>query len=89
LQAYYVTSNKEYASLFRFFDMSLKAGEEMSRSMAFLFALIGTALLVGIACAISFRSTAAVVLLTIAAVAFIGWGFVLKAKMRRKKDQNA
>lgn len=56
----------------------------MNRPLALLFAVIGTALLVGIAAAISFRSPLAVWLCSIGSVAFIGWGFALKAKMRRK-----
>lgn len=58
----------------------------MNRPLALLFAVIGTALLVGIAAAISYGNLLAVELCSIGSVAFIGYGFSLKAKLRRKKD---
>ncbi|TMV46483.1 hypothetical protein FE783_26350 [Paenibacillus mesophilus] len=60
----------------------------MNRPLALLFAVIGTALLVGIAAAISFGNIAAVWLCSIGSVAFIGFGFMLKAKLRRKNESN-
>lgn len=59
----------------------------MNRPLALLFALIGTALLVGIAAAISFRSPAGVWLFSIGSVAFIGFGFMLKARLRRNNEK--
>ncbi|TNJ58769.1 hypothetical protein FE784_37855 [Paenibacillus hemerocallicola] len=60
----------------------------MNRPLALLFAVIGTALLVGIAAAISYGNIAAVWLCSIGSVAFIGYGFTLKAKLRRKNDSS-
>ncbi|GAA3409264.1 DUF5325 family protein [Paenibacillus hodogayensis] len=59
----------------------------MNRPLALLFAVIGTALLVAIAAAISFGNIAAVWLCSIASIGFIGFGFTLKAKLRRKREQ--
>jgi len=61
----------------------------MNRPLALLFAVIGTALLVGIAAAISFGSIAGVWLCSIGSVAFIGYGFTLKAKLRRKQEKTS
>ncbi|RKN62883.1 DUF5325 family protein [Paenibacillus ginsengarvi] len=58
----------------------------MSRLLSLLFALVGTGLLVGIAAAISYGNIAAVWLCSIGSIAFIGYGFSLKAKLRRKKE---
>mgnify|MGYP001224219388 CR=1 FL=1 len=59
----------------------------MNRLHSLLFALVGTALLVGIAAAISYGNAAAVWLCSIGSVAFIGYGFALKAKLRRKRQE--
>jgi hypothetical protein len=60
----------------------------MNRPLALLFAVVGTALLVGIAAAISYGNVAAVWLCSIGSVAFIGFGFMLKAKLRGKSENN-
>ncbi|PYI50797.1 DUF5325 family protein [Paenibacillus flagellatus] len=59
----------------------------MNRPLALLFALIGTALLVGIAAAISYGNVAAVWLCSIGSFLFIGFGFMVKAKLRRRNEK--
>lgn len=59
----------------------------MNRPLALLFAVIGTALLIGIAAAISFGSWLGVLLCSVGTVAFLGFGFSLKAKLRRKQQE--
>ncbi|MDF2725445.1 MAG: hypothetical protein K0Q59_5122 [Paenibacillus sp.] len=59
----------------------------MNRPLALLFAVIGTALLVGIALAISFGNGLAVALCSVGSLLFIGFGFSVKAKLRRKQEQ--
>ncbi|MBD2861570.1 DUF5325 family protein [Paenibacillus oceani] len=61
----------------------------MSRTLALLFAFVGTFLLVGIGAALSYRSLLGALLLAVVSIAFIGWGFVLKAKLRRKNEARA
>jgi len=57
----------------------------MSKPMALLFALVGVALLLAVPAAISFRQPWLVLLFSIASVSFIGFGFIVKARIRRKE----
>ncbi|GAB2676492.1 DUF5325 family protein [Paenibacillus thermoaerophilus] len=59
----------------------------MSRPLALFFAVVGTLLLCSIAIALSFRNLWLVLLSVLASVGFIGYGFVLKAKIRRKSQK--
>lgn len=56
----------------------------MSKPLAFLFALVGTLLLAGISLFIALRQPWMVLVCSIVALGFIGYGFAVKAKMRRK-----
>ncbi|MFM9328528.1 DUF5325 family protein [Paenibacillus mesotrionivorans] len=58
----------------------------MPRWMALLFASIGILLLVGVSFFISLRNPWGVVLCGVAAFLWIGFGFGMKAKMRRKQE---
>ncbi|WP_068773899.1 DUF5325 family protein [Paenibacillus sp. FJAT-26967] len=58
----------------------------MSRGFGLLFAVIGTILLAGISFAISTREPLLVVLFIVLSIGFMGFGFVTKAKMRRKRE---
>lgn len=61
----------------------------MSRSLSLLFAVIGTALLLGIPAAMSYRNGLAVLLFSLASIAFLGFAFATKAKLRRKNEQSS
>ncbi|MVP01763.1 DUF5325 family protein [Paenibacillus lutrae] len=58
----------------------------MSRGFGLLFAVIGTILLAGISFAISTREPLLVLLFIVLSIGFMGFGFVTKAKMRRKRE---
>lgn len=55
----------------------------MNRPLSLLFAVIGTLLLCTIPLAMSFNSILWTLLAAAASILFIGFGFVLKARMRR------
>jgi uncharacterized membrane protein len=56
----------------------------MNKGLALLFAIIGTALLAGISFAISLGNVWLVLLFSILSIGFIGFGFVVKAKQRKR-----
>lgn len=53
--------------------------------MALLFAIIGTVLLGLVGVALSFRNLALTGVATLAAIGFIGFGFVVKARTRKAR----
>ncbi|MEB3100332.1 DUF5325 family protein [Ferviditalea candida] len=57
----------------------------MDKRMALLFAIIGTVLLGLVGVALSFRSLAWTGATVLAAIGFIGSGFVVKARMRKAR----
>ncbi len=57
----------------------------MSKPLALLFAVVGVLLLTAIPIAMSFRQPWLVLIFSISAICFIGFGFVLKAKLRKKQ----
>lgn len=61
----------------------------MSRSLSLLFAVIGTALLLGIPAAMSYGNGLAVLFFSLASIAFLGFAFAIKAKLRRKNEQSS
>jgi cation transport ATPase len=62
-----------------------KAGEKvMNRGLALFFSITGIILLGGIGFAISIRMPWLAFLLAAAAVAWIGWGFVWKARLSKR-----
>jgi len=56
----------------------------MNKSLALLFAVIGTALLACISYAISLGNVWLVLLFSIVSIVFIGVGFIVKAKQTKK-----
>ncbi|WP_128896281.1 DUF5325 family protein [Longirhabdus pacifica] len=58
----------------------------MSKKYAFLYSVFSLLVLLSIAVALSFRSLWVALLLTIAYVFIVGFGFILKARIRRKKE---
>jgi len=56
----------------------------MSKPLALLFAVIGTLLLASISFFISVRQPWMVLVCSVAALLFIGWGFAVKARLRKK-----
>lgn len=56
----------------------------MSKPLALLFAVVGTLLLACISLFIALREPWMVLACTIVSLGFIGYGFAVKAKMRRK-----
>jgi uncharacterized membrane protein len=59
----------------------------MSKPLALLFAVVGIVLLASISLFISLGMPWMVLVCSIAALLFIGYGFGLKAKMRKKKNR--
>ncbi|WP_442603307.1 DUF5325 family protein [Paenibacillus sp. KN14-4R] len=59
----------------------------MKKSMALLFAFIGTLLLASIAYFIAVREPWFMVLSILATIGFLGFSFAYKARMRRKSEQ--
>jgi hypothetical protein len=62
-------------------------GKNMSRYQALFFAVTGVVLLLGISFFISLRSPVLTVLCSLAAILWIGVGFMVKARARRKQDR--
>jgi hypothetical protein len=60
----------------------------MNRLMALGFSLAGVVLLTAIGFAFSIGSGWLVALFTIAAIGWIGFGFVVKARLQRRHDQS-
>ncbi|MGG1517507.1 DUF5325 family protein [Paenibacillus oryzisoli] len=60
----------------------------MSKPLALLFAFIGTLLLAAISLFIALRMPWMAVLCSLVALGFIGYGFAVKAKMRRKNSRS-
>ncbi|QGQ94816.1 hypothetical protein EHS13_07955 [Paenibacillus psychroresistens] len=58
----------------------------MSRSLALLFAVVGTLLLVSISFFLTQHQPWLVLLASLVSLFFIGFGFVVKARMRRKNE---
>ncbi|MEW9700649.1 DUF5325 family protein [Paenibacillus sp. SI8] len=56
----------------------------MNKPLAFLFAVIGTLLLAGISLFIALRQPWMVLLFAVISLGFIGYGFVVKAKLRKR-----
>ncbi|MCS7464833.1 DUF5325 family protein [Paenibacillus doosanensis] len=56
----------------------------MNKGLALFFAVVGTVLLACISLALSLGNVWLVLLFTILSVGFIGFGFVVKAKMRKR-----
>ncbi|NHN33595.1 DUF5325 family protein [Paenibacillus agricola] len=56
----------------------------MNKSLALLFAVIGTALLASISYAMSIGNIWLVLLFSIVSLFFIGFGFIVKAKIRKR-----
>jgi hypothetical protein len=67
----------------------LKAGDNMSKPLALLFAVVGIVLLASISLFISLGMPWMVLVCSIAALLFIGYGFGLKAKMRKKQNRGS
>ncbi|MZQ84551.1 hypothetical protein GQF01_20815 [Paenibacillus sp. 5J-6] len=59
----------------------------MSKPLALLFALVGTLLLATISLFIALRQPWMVLVCTIIALGFIGYGFAVKAKIRKKNSR--
>jgi hypothetical protein len=57
----------------------------LKKSMALFFAITGVLLLIAIPISLSFRQLWLVVLFSVLAVSFIGFGFVVKARLRKKQ----
>jgi hypothetical protein len=60
----------------------------MSKPLAFLFAVVGILLLTSISFFISQGMPWMVLISSMAALLFIGYGFGVKAKMRKKQNRN-
>jgi NADH:ubiquinone oxidoreductase subunit 3 (subunit A) len=58
---------------------------ELKKPMALFFAVFGVLLLVAIPISISFRQPWLVLFFSILSIAFIGFGFVVKARLRKKQ----
>ncbi|GIP40762.1 hypothetical protein J31TS4_40420 [Paenibacillus sp. J31TS4] len=56
----------------------------MPKSLALLFAVVGVLLLLAISASISFHQPWLALLFTIVSLFFIGAGFIVKARLRRK-----
>jgi uncharacterized membrane protein len=59
----------------------------VSRSLALLFAVVGTLLLVSISFFMTQHQPWLVLLASIVSLLFIGFGFVVKARVRRKNEK--
>jgi uncharacterized membrane protein len=59
----------------------------VSRNLALLFAVVGTLLLVSISFFMTQRQPWLVLLASIVSILFIGYGFVIKVRMRRKSEK--
>jgi len=56
----------------------------MSKGLGLLFAIVGTALLACISLALSLGNGWLVLLFSVLSIGFIGFGFVVKARIRRR-----
>ncbi|MNI45714.1 hypothetical protein D3C73_1001530 [compost metagenome] len=61
----------------------------MNKPLALLFAVVGTALLAAISLFISLRMPWMSILFGVIALFFIGFGFIVKAKLRKKQNHNS
>ncbi|MEX2460211.1 MAG: DUF5325 family protein [Paenibacillaceae bacterium] len=61
----------------------------MSRSLAFVFAIVGTLLLVSISFFMTQHQPWLVLTASIVSILFIGFGFVVKARMRRMNEKSS
>lgn len=59
----------------------------MSKPLALLFALVGTLLLATISLFIALRQPWMALVCTVIALGFIGYGFAVKAKIRKKNSR--
>ncbi|NOU99690.1 DUF5325 family protein [Paenibacillus planticolens] len=59
----------------------------MSKPLALLFAVVGTLLLATISLFIALRQPWMILVCSIIALGFIGYGFAVKAKIRRKNSR--
>jgi uncharacterized membrane protein len=68
--------------------MHPKEGDMMSKPLALLFAVVGILLLTSISFIISQGMPWMILFSSAAALLFIGYGFGVKAKMRKKQNRN-
>jgi uncharacterized membrane protein len=61
----------------------------VSRKLAILFAVVGTLLLVSISFFITQHQPWLILLASVVSILFIGFGFVVKARMRRKNEKSS
>lgn len=59
----------------------------MSKPLALLFAIVGTLLLASISLFIALRQPWMILVCTIIALGFIGYGFAVKAKIRKRNSR--
>ncbi|PZE21517.1 DUF5325 family protein [Paenibacillus xerothermodurans] len=59
----------------------------MNKGLALLFAVLGTLLLAGVSYAIALGSVWLVLLFAVLSVTFIGFGFIIKAKLRKRSER--
>ncbi|TXK77541.1 DUF5325 family protein [Paenibacillus sp. N3.4] len=59
----------------------------MSKPLAFLFAFVGTLLLASISLFIALKQPWLVLVCSILSLGFIGYGFVVKAKIRKRNSR--
>lgn len=57
----------------------------MSKPMALFFAVLGVIFMIGIGAALSYRSLWMALVLLIGYIGIVGLGFVVKARLKRKK----
>jgi uncharacterized membrane protein len=69
--------------------MHQKVGDKMSKPLALIFAVVGILLLTSISFFISQGMPWMVLFASIAALLFIGYGFGVKAKLRKKKNRDS
>jgi hypothetical protein len=61
--------------------------KHLNRLPALFFSVVGVALLLGVSLAISYRRPGLALLAAAASVLFIGWGFAVKARNRRRNER--
>jgi CHASE2 domain-containing sensor protein len=61
----------------------------MNKPLALLFAIIGTLLLASISLFITLRQPWLALLSAVIALFFIGFGFIVKAKLRKKQNRDS
>jgi hypothetical protein len=61
----------------------------MNKPLALLFAIVGTLLLTSISLFITLKQPWLVLLSAVIALFFIGFGFIVKAKLRKKQNRDS